>query len=57
VRLGNMDAVSSEAAVYHVSAVAAQLEARDSRIGETSGKPGGLGSWGHKLPVAALATP
>ncbi len=38
VRLGNMEAVSSEAAVYHVSAVAAQLEARDGRIGEASGK-------------------
>ncbi|GAB4823482.1 hypothetical protein N2152v2_010528 [Parachlorella kessleri] len=38
VRLGNMEAVSSEAAVYHVSAVAAQLEARDGRIGEASGE-------------------
>ena len=33
-----MEAVSSEAAVYHVSAVAAQLEARDNRIGEASGE-------------------
>ena len=48
VRLGNMEAVSSEAAVYHVSAVAAQLEARDNRIGEASGKcplPGCLLVW------------